>query len=105
MVEVFVIYIESVKYGTKGFLSKQTCKSTDGIHVEFLSEIQEGNPKADITNAVAYFTRGSAEKTKDLIRSEIVNKAEEGVVNIEVQSKQISLAESRAMNMNPWTYK
>lgn len=105
MVEVFVLHIESVKYGTQGFLSKKTSKTTDGIHVEYLSEIQEGNPKADITNAVAYFTRGSAEKTKDLIRNEIVNKAEEGVVNIEVQSKQISLADSRAMSMNPWTYK
>jgi len=105
MVEVFVIYLESVETGNKGFLSIHTGKSDDGIRVEFLREIQETNPKADITNAVAYFTRGSALKTKDMVLGEILNKHPNATVNIEVQSKQISLADSRRMNNNTWVYK
>ena len=105
MVEVFVIYIESVETGNQGYLSVQTGKTDDGIRVEFLREIQDTNPKADITNAVAYFTRGSAIKTKDMILGEILNKHPNATVNSEVQSKQISLADSRRMNNNTWIYK
>jgi hypothetical protein len=106
MVEVFVIYIESVETGNKGFLSRQTGKESDGsIRVEFLREIQDTNPKADICMAVAYFTRGSAIKAKDLVLSEIINKHPDATVNAEVQSKQISLADSRRMNNATWVYK
>lgn len=106
MVEVFVIYIESRNDGNKGFLSRNTCKSdSDGIHVEFLREIQEGNTKADICMAVAFFTRSSAIKTKDLILNEIHTHNDHADVEIEVQSKQISLADSRRMNGKIWTYK
>ncbi len=104
MVEVFVIYVESTNTGNKGFLSRQTAKEEDGIRVEYLREIQESNPKADITAAVAYFTRGSAEKTKDLIQSEIILKHPNADVIIEVQPKQISLSESRKLNNCSWTY-
>ena len=105
MVEVFVIYLESVDTGNKGFLSKQTGKTDEGIRVEFLREIQDENPKADICMAVAYFTRGSAIKTKDMIQGEILNKHPQAQVNIEVQPRQISLADSRRLNQSSWTYK
>ena len=106
MVEVFVIFIESKNDGNKGFLSRNTCKSdSDGIHVEFLREIQEGNSKADICMAVAYFTRSSAIRTKDLIFNEIHAHNDHADVEIEVRSKQISLADSRRMNQNTWSYK
>ena len=105
MVEVFVIYVESVEKGNAGFLSKNTCKKEDGIHVEFLREIQDENPKADIVQAVAYFTRGSAIQTKDLIYSEIMAKHPDATVNIDVQSRQISLADSRRLNQSSWSYK
>ena len=105
MVEVFVIYVESVETGNAGFLSKNTCKTDEGIRVEFLREIQDENPKADICQAVAYFTRWSAIQTKDLVYNEIKNKHPDATVNIEVQSKQISIADSRRLNQSAWTYK
>lgn len=106
MVEVFVIHIESKNDGNKGFLSRNTRKDgDDGIHVEFLREIQEGNDKADICMAVAYFARGSALKTKDLIFNEIHTHNDHADVIIEVQAKQISLADSRRLNNSTWTYK
>ena len=105
MVEVFVIHIESVDTGNKGFLSKKTRKADEGIHVEYLREIQDENPKADICEAVAFFTRGSAINTKDLVYNEIMNKHPNATVNIEVQSRQISLADSRRLNQSSWSYK
>lgn len=105
MVEIFVIHLESVEKGNKGYLSRNTEKRDDGIHVEFIDEIDESNPKSDICIAVAYFTRSSAIKTKDLVLSEIVNKHPNATINIEVISKQISLADSRRLNQCSWTYK
>jgi len=105
MVEVFTIYIESVEKGNKGYLSKNTCKRDGGINVEFLEEIQDTNPKSDITMAVAYFTRGSAIKTKDLIVNEIANFHPNATVIADVKPLQVSLADSRRLNNSTWTYK
>lgn len=105
MVEIFVVYVESVEKGNEGFLSKKTCKKDGGINVEFLREIQETNPKSDITNVVAYFTRGSALKAKDLVLGEITNFHPNATVNAEVKGIQISLADSRRLNNSTWIYK
>ena len=105
MVEVFIIHIESVEKGKAGFLSRNTKKTDDGIHVEFLKEIQPENPKADICQAVAYFTRGSAIKTKDMILCEIANKHPNATVIAEVRPMQVSLADSRKLNQGSWVYK
>ena len=105
MVEVFVIHIESVEKGKAGFLSRNTRKTDDGIRVEFLREIQPENPKADICQVVAYFTRGSAIKTKDMIVGEIANKHPDATVNAEVRPMQITLADSRRLGQSSWVYK
>jgi len=105
MVEVFVIYIESVEKGNKGYLSRNTCKKDGGINVEFISEIQQGNANSDVSTLVAYFTRGSAIKTKDLIVNEIANFHPNATVVADVKGIQISLADSRTLNNSTWIYK
>jgi len=105
MVEVFVIYIESVEKGNEGYLSKNTNKSDGGINVEFVRNIKDEKQKNDISKVVAYFTRGSAIKAKDLIVGEIATFHPNATVNAEVRPIQISLADSRDLNNNTWVYK
>lgn len=105
MVEVFMIHIESVKNGNNGWVSQKTRKSDKGIKIEIISEIQPHNKEADMSTVVAYYTRGSAEQTKQLIVDEIEFRYPDAIINIEVKTKQITLAESQMVSQNAWTYK
>jgi len=105
MVEVFLIYIESVKSGNNGWVSQKTRKGDKGIKIEIVSEIQPTNKEADMSTVVAYFTRGSAELTKQLIIDEIEIRYPNAVINIDVKPKQITLAESKMVSQNAWIYK
>lgn len=104
MVEVFLIYVESIKSGNKGWVSQKTRNTDKGIKIEIVSEIQPHNPEADMSTVVAYYTRVSAENTKQLIVDEIELKYPGALINIDVQPRQINLKESQKVSQNPWIY-
>ncbi len=105
MVEVFVIFVESIKSGNKGWVSQKTRKTDKGIKIEIISEIQPHNPEADMSTVVAYFTRGSAEAAKKLILDEVELKYPDALLNINVHTRQINLKESQKVSQNHWIYK
>ena len=105
MVEVFLIRVEAPDSGRAGFLSQKTKKTDDGIKVEYLSEIQDGNPEADISNVVAYYTRRPAEQTKQLVIDEVEARYPGRNIVVEVKPLQVSLSDSQKISQNPWTYK
>ncbi len=105
MVEVFLIYVESIKSGNKGWVSQKTRKTDKGIKIEIISEIQPHNPEADISTVIAYYTRGAAENIKKLIIDEVELKYPGALINIDVQTRQINLKESQTVAQNTWVYK
>ncbi len=105
MVDIFLISLESIKSGSKGFLSQKTRKTDKGIKVEYVADIIPTEPQSDITSVVAYFTRGSAEITKQLILDEIELRYPGSVVNVDVVQQEITLKESKLVSQNAWVYK
>jgi hypothetical protein len=105
MVEVFLIRVEAPDSGKAGYLSQKTRKTDEGIKVEYLSEIQENNPEADISNVVAYYTRRPAENTRQLILDEVEARYPGRAIVVNVEPKQVSLADSQTISQNQWSYK
>jgi hypothetical protein len=105
MVEVFLLHVKATDSGKEGFLSQKTRKTDEGIKVEFVPQLVENNPKADICSVVAYYTRRPAEQTKDLVADEVEARYPSIGFEIEVVTKQISLQESQKMANCTWTYK
>ncbi len=105
MVDIFLIMLESIKSGNKGWLSQKTRKTSDGIKLEFVADIISTEPESDITSVVAYFTRGGAEVAKKLVMDEIELRYPGAVVNVDVVQREISIQESKLVSQNTWAYK
>lgn len=105
MVELFVIKVKSVKSGKGGYLSRQTRKGDDGIIIEFIPNIIDSDVVADVLNVVGYYTRGSAEKTAQLILDKAEERYPNAVLEADVVTHQISLSESQKISQMVWSYK
>jgi len=104
MVELFVIKVKSVKSGKGGYLSRKTRKGDNGIIVEFIPDIIANDKDANILNVIGYYTRGSAEITAQLISDKTLERYPSAVMEIDVVSRQITLAESRNISQLFWKY-
>jgi len=105
MVELFVIKVKSVKSGKGGYMTRQTRKGEDGIIIEFIPDIIDNDKAVDVLNVIGYYTRGSAEQTAQLI----IDKAEErypnAILEVDVVTHNITLAESQQFSQMSWSYK
>lgn len=105
MVELFVLKVKSVKSGKGGYMSRKTRKGEDGIVIEFVPDIINTDKAADIFNIVGYYTRGSAEQTAQLILDKTEERYPNAIIEVDVTTHQITLAESRQFSQMSWTYK